>query len=81
MQQDTFNYALDPTVQTARTVAFALAVTEDKLGLTAKGIPLASRLEAVMQTAMERPAAITPDLYKVMFLLHSAIQAPTTETA
>lgn len=66
---------LNPTVAVARKVAFVIATAEDKLGLTATGIPLLSRLEQIMQTAMERPATIDPALYEIAFWLHASVDA------
>lgn len=62
---------LDQDVIDARSVAFAMARAESQLGLAVKGIPFMSRLKAILEAGMERPAEIDPALYQMVWLLHA----------
>lgn len=63
---------LNEDIEAGRRVAFVIAQAEASLGLAVpKGLPLAAHLEALLQAAMERPAAVKPGTYALAYhLLH-----------
>jgi hypothetical protein len=57
--------------EVARRIAFVMAKLGSKLGL-----PAASGAEALLQGAMERPEAVTPEAFKVAYALLAAEPIP-----
>jgi len=58
-----------PEMETCRRIAFLLAGAEVALGIEPHGLPLVARLHRALSGAMENPAAVSGDVYAVLYSL------------
>lgn len=57
--------------EAARRIAYTLAKMGNKLGL-----PYPSSADLMLQAAMERPEAVTPEEFKVAYLMRDQLPGP-----
>ncbi|MBW7968612.1 hypothetical protein [Bradyrhizobium sp. BR 10289] len=72
---DAVQFTLDPDVDAARRIAFTIVKAAAALEIPHHpDLSLGAQLEHVLQAAMERPWAISPEIYGMIFTLAGAQQ-------
>jgi hypothetical protein len=61
--------------EVCRRIAFMLAEAEVVLGIEPHGLPLDARIDCVLHSAMERPAAISSEAYELLYRLSAQARA------
>lgn len=63
-------------IELSRRAIFVLSRTEQKLGLSSREIPIKSRLENVLTSAMHSPLAIEACEYRILHLMFTELGKP-----
>jgi hypothetical protein len=59
----------NPDMLAARRVAFCVSKIAHDLGINGTGVPVDGQLQAILDTAMERPADVSPEAYRLVYTL------------
>jgi hypothetical protein len=69
MTEPLFRLMDNPNMIAARRVAFFVSKVAHELGLNGTGVPVDGQLQAILDTAMERPADVSPEAYRLVYTL------------